>query len=269
MDFLYIIVDGIDGVGKTTQVKRIATELENRGMKVVQVREPGGTKIGAQIRSILLNKSSDNISPATEVLLFFADRAQLHHETIRRELDETKMLGEQNKGKPVVVLSDRGMPSTYAYQYSSGRFDMNLMASLEKISGMVEPNLVLLLDLDESIALERALNRLAQSPQGQSPQGQSPQGQSPQGQSPQGQSPQGQSPQGQTPTGAIPTGANNLMDKEGRFESRGLDYYKSIRQGFHNYAKSSRVDVRIVDASGSSDDVFARLLAEVNSITGK
>ncbi len=244
MDFLYIIVDGIDGVGKTTQVKRIATELENRGMKVVQVREPGGTKIGAQIRSILLNKSSDNISPATEVLLFFADRAQLHHETIRRELDETKMLGEQNKGKPVVVLSDRGMPSTYAYQYSSGRFDMNLMASLEKISGMVEPNLVLLLDLDESIALERALNRLAQSPQGQSP-------------------------QGQTPTGAIPTGANNLMDKEGRFESRGLDYYKSIRQGFHNYAKSSRVDVRIVDASGSSDDVFARLLAEVNSITGK
>ncbi len=234
MDFLYIIVDGIDGVGKTTQVKRIATELENRGMKVVQVREPGGTKIGAQIRSILLNKSSDNISPATEVLLFFADRAQLHHETIRRELNRTKTLDEKGKGKPVVVISDRGMPSTYAYQYSSGRFDMKLMASLEKISAMVEPNLVLLLDLDEGVALERALNRLGQSPQGQTT-----------------------------------TGANNLMDKEGRFESRGLDYYKSIRQGFHNYAKSSHCDVRIVDASGGSDDVFARLLSEVISVTGR
>ncbi len=254
MDFLYIIVDGIDGVGKTTQVKRIATELENRGMKVVQVREPGGTKIGAQIRSILLNKSSDNISPAAEVLLFFADRAQLHYETIQRELNRTKTLDEKGKGKPVVVISDRGMPSTYAYQYSSGRFDMNLMASLEKISAMVEPNLVLILDLDEGIALERALNRLGQSPQGQPPQGQSP---------------QGQSPQGQTTTGSIPTGADNLMDKEGRFESRGLDYYKSIRQGFHNYAKNSHCDVRIVDASGDSDDVFARLLSEVNSVTGR
>lgn len=218
--FTYIIVDGIDGVGKTTQISRMASEFESRGMRVVQVREPGGTDIGSQIRSILLSKDTENISPAAELLLFFADRAQLHYEVLRREMEFAR-----SSGKKTVVISDRGIPSTYAYQYHHNRFDARLVLALEELSGMVTPSMVILLDLDESVALERAVARLEQQD-------------------------------------------NNMMHSEGRFEAKGLEYYKSIRQGFHNYlqANRERVDIRMVDASGSSDQVFAKIVGELDNM---
>ena len=230
MSFYYIVIDGIDGVGKTTQIQNLVKRFQSAGFHVIQVREPGGTDIGVKIRSILLDKSNDAISPSAELLLFFADRAQLHHE----------MIAECNQAdvgsNPVVIISDRGIPSTYAYQYHQNKFDIKLMQSLEDFSGMLHPDLVLILDLEESIALDRAISRLQQPRAGSD-----------------------------SDTSVEGSESGTLMEKEGRFESNGLEYYRNIREGFGEYRKhnNDKVDVRIVDAQGSPSEVYARLWSEV------
>src|SRR5689334_6736921 len=85
---LFVSFEGIDGCGKSTQVELLKKKLESQGEKVITVREPGGCDISESIRQILLNKHNSQMSNTTELLLFFAARAQLIHEVIRPALLE-------------------------------------------------------------------------------------------------------------------------------------------------------------------------------------
>ena len=108
MSGLFVSFEGVDGVGKTTQVERLRAYLEAQGRTVVVTREPGGTALGKAVRQLLLhgvNEGAADIAPRAEALLFAADRAQHVAETIRPALER----GE-------VVITDRYLDSSLAYQ---------------------------------------------------------------------------------------------------------------------------------------------------------
>src|SRR3972149_3236580 len=102
---LFITFEGLDGSGKTTQMKILSDCLKNRGFDVLTTIEPGGTKIGQKIRKILLDKENHDISPRAETLLFLASRAELVSEVILPALREGK-----------IVICDRFFDSTVVYQ---------------------------------------------------------------------------------------------------------------------------------------------------------
>ncbi|MEO0130443.1 MAG: dTMP kinase [candidate division WOR-3 bacterium] len=145
MPGILITFEGIERCGKTTQAKLLYEYLKQKGIPCILVHEPGGTKIGEEIRKILLDKKNIQMSPKTEFFLYLAARAQLLAEIIFPSLQEGK-----------VVICDRFSDSTLAYQ-GGGR---NL--SLEKISQInryatdkLKPNLTILIDIPVSISQER------------------------------------------------------------------------------------------------------------------
>src|SRR5437879_6158380 len=101
----FITFEGIDGCGKTTQLRAFATWLRGSGRDVVEAVEPGGTAIGREIRRVLLDPASSGMDPRTELLLYFASRAQNVAEVIRPALASRK-----------IVVCDRFTDSTLAYQ---------------------------------------------------------------------------------------------------------------------------------------------------------
>ena len=102
---LFLTFEGLDGCGKTTQMRRLAARLRARGQDVVELAEPGTTEIGRKIRAILLDPAHENMSPVAEMLLYFAARAQSVDEIVRPALEAGR-----------TVLSDRWTDSTRAYQ---------------------------------------------------------------------------------------------------------------------------------------------------------
>jgi dTMP kinase len=143
-----IVFDGAEGVGKTTQLRRLATWLRSRGQSVIQLREPGGTPLGDDIRRVLLDPDSD-VTPRAEALLFMASRAQLVERVVRPSLAAGHL-----------VLLDRFFLSTYAYQ-GAGRglpADEIRQANAVATSGQV-PDLTLLLTLPVGEGLARAERR--------------------------------------------------------------------------------------------------------------
>ncbi len=140
----FIVFEGLDGVGKTTQANLLERYLEERGVKVLRVREPGGTPLGEKLREILLDPSLE-IDSLTETLLYFASR---------RELCEKVLKGALRQGK--FVIAERFTLSTYAYQGYLRGISMSFLKELEKmvVNLPVSP-LYLLLDLPVEIALSR------------------------------------------------------------------------------------------------------------------
>ncbi len=143
-----IVFEGAEGVGKSTQLRRLATWLESGGRVVHALREPGGTPLGDEIRRLLLDPRSD-ITPRAEALLFMASRAQLVETLVRPALDAGH-----------VVLLDRFFLSTYAYQGAGrGLPEREVMeANAVATSGLV-PDLTLLLALPVAEGLARAERR--------------------------------------------------------------------------------------------------------------
>jgi len=135
---LFITFEGLDKVGKSTQVDRLVEYLESRKIKVILVREPGSTEISEQIRKILLDKdNSGKISPLTELLLYNAARAQLVESVIRPALEN----GE-------IVVSDRFYDSTTAYQGYGRGIDIGLIDSVNMAAtGNLVPDLTILLSV--------------------------------------------------------------------------------------------------------------------------
>ena len=141
----FIVVEGIDGSGKSTVAARVAEELKRRGRKVLRTREPGGTLLGEKIRGLLLDAKNSEMVPFTELFLYMASRAQLVDEIIRPSL---------RKGLDVVC--DRYYYSTAAYQGAAGRVGIPVvLAVAEKIAKFERPDLVALLDLDPAVARRR------------------------------------------------------------------------------------------------------------------
>jgi dTMP kinase len=140
-----IVFEGAEGAGKTTQIRLLAERLATAGIPSVAVREPGGTPVGDDIREILLHPEQE-ITAASEALLFMASRAELVAREIRPSL-----------GDGFVVLLDRFFLSTYAYQIvGRGLPEAEVRAANALATAGLVPDLTLLLDISATHGLERA-----------------------------------------------------------------------------------------------------------------
>jgi dTMP kinase len=142
---MFITLEGPEGSGKTSQLPKLAEYLRHRGIDVLTTREPGGTSISEQIRTVLHNLENKEMNPRTEILLFQASRAQLVEQVIRPHLD-----------KSGVVLSDRYADSTLAYQGYGHQIDIEPLRVLVTFAtGGLKPDLTILLDVDVETGLRR------------------------------------------------------------------------------------------------------------------
>ncbi len=146
----FITFEGGEGSGKTTQLQVLLTHLLATGRDAVETRDPGGTPIGQQIRSLLLDPAYGGTAAVTELFLYEASRAQLVHEVIRPALAAGH-----------IVLCDRFTDSTVAYQGYGRGLDLDLIARLNALAtDSLRPDLTFLLDLAPEIGLTRAAQRV-------------------------------------------------------------------------------------------------------------
>jgi len=146
---MFITFEGGEGSGKSTQIRRLATRLQDRGHDLLVTREPGGTPEAEAIRSLLVSGDVARWTPQSEALLNYAAREQHLEQVIRPALAAGK-----------VVLCDRFMDSTRAYQGYAGGVDLAFIDALEKaIVASTRPGLTLVFDLDPEIGLARARSR--------------------------------------------------------------------------------------------------------------
>jgi len=142
---MFITLEGPEGSGKTSQIGPLAEFLRQQGLDVLTTREPGGTPIGDQIRTVLHSLDNTAMHPRTEALLFQAARAQLVEQVIRPQL-----------ARGGIVISDRYADSTLAYQgYGHGLPLEQVRAVINFATGELKPDLTLLLDLDVELGLKR------------------------------------------------------------------------------------------------------------------
>lgn len=196
----FITLEGGEGVGKSTQAKRLAEALRLRGLEVVETREPGGSAGAEAIRKLLLEGSEDRWTAGAEALLFAAARADHVAKLIKPSLAEGKW-----------VLCDRFLDSSIAYQGGAGGLGAPTIRALHEVgSGGFLPDRTLLLELPSEAAADRAARRDA--------------------------------------------GAAD------RIGARGSDYHASVAAAFRAIAEEEPGRFRIIDASGSPEEVTDRLL---------
>ena len=150
----FITFEGIEGCGKSTQIKRLAIRLANQNKEVIQLREPGGTTIGEAIREVVKHPPGDTpISPDTELLLMNASRAQLVQQVIRPALD-----------KGSVVLCDRFYDSSLAYQGYGRELDLKrVQTAIDLAVGKTKPDLTLLLNIPLKVSAARVTRRQSET----------------------------------------------------------------------------------------------------------
>jgi dTMP kinase len=146
----FITFEGLDGSGKTTQIRKLAAWLEKRGHPTVVTRQPGGTPTGDRIREILLDARNAGLAPTAEMALMFADRAQAIHQVILPALDQGK-----------IVLCDRFTDSSEAYQGGGRELGSEMILAMHRlVCGNLQPDLTILLlpGFDASLARARRRN---------------------------------------------------------------------------------------------------------------
>ncbi|HEU4400716.1 MAG TPA: dTMP kinase, partial [Candidatus Polarisedimenticolia bacterium] len=142
----FITFEGIEGSGKTTQIQMLSNHFEERGIDHLLTREPGGTRLGDQIRRLVLNPANNDMTPTCEMLLYSAARAQHIEQVIRPALADGR-----------VVLCDRFQDATMAYQGYGRGLPLDLILRLHSLEVLaLRPDLTLLFDLEADVALERA-----------------------------------------------------------------------------------------------------------------
>ena len=145
MKGLFIVMEGPDGSGKTTQINLLKEYLEEAGYECLITREPGGTVIGEEIRQLILNPEHKEMSPVTEMLLYAASRAQLVHEVIGPALEEGK-----------IVISDRFVDSSIVYQGIARRLGISTVSAVNAPGiGIYRPDGIFFIDLSEAEGLRR------------------------------------------------------------------------------------------------------------------
>ena len=149
---LFITLEGIDGTGKSTQLRLLVQYLRKWGLPVRVTREPGGTRLGERIRRILLDSKNTQLSPLAELALMYAARAQHLEEVIRPAL-----------AKGQIVVSDRYNDASLAYQGYGRKLGVATVRAFDRIvSGSTQPDLTILLDLAPRLSLGRAVGRQSQ-----------------------------------------------------------------------------------------------------------
>ena len=145
MKGLFIVMEGPDGSGKTTQINLLKEYLEEAGYECLITREPGGTVIGEEIRQLILNPEHKEMSPVTEMLLYAASRAQLVHEVIGPALEEGK-----------IVISDRFVDSSIVYQGIARKLGISIVSAVNAPGiGIYRPDGIFFIDLSEAEGLRR------------------------------------------------------------------------------------------------------------------
>jgi len=145
----FITIEGIEGVGKTTNLQYIESWLQIKGIEYITTREPGGTELGEQLRELLLH--GGDVSSEAELLMMFASRSQYLEKLIKPAIDQGKW-----------VICDRFTDSTYAYQGGGRQMNIEHIAQLESlVHKNFQPDLTLLLDAPVEIGRARAAKRSA------------------------------------------------------------------------------------------------------------
>jgi dTMP kinase len=207
---MFITFEGIEGTGKSTQIARVRDYFEARGREVFLTLEPGGSRIGRDLRKMLLHVDNKEITPITELFLYLADRAQHVGQVIRPELDAGK-----------VVLCDRFADSTIVYQGYGRGLDTVMLKELNEVAvDGLWPDLTVVLDIDPEEGLKRATLRNIEE---------------------------------------------GKAKEEGRFEAEHLSFHNRIREGYLTWAAFNRERMRVVNASGTPDEVFAQIKAVIEA----
>lgn len=142
---LFITLEGGEGSGKTTQALRLFQSLTTQGYEVQHTREPGGTPVAERLRSVLLDRSAEALTPETEALLMLAARRQHVEHVIRPALASGK-----------VVICDRFSDSTLAYQGYGRGLDLKVLRMINKwVTGTLTPHLTLFFDIPIAVGLQR------------------------------------------------------------------------------------------------------------------
>ncbi len=145
MKGLFIVMEGPDGSGKTTQINLLKQYLEESGYECLITREPGGTVIGEEVRQLILNPEYKEMSPVTEMLLYAASRAQLVHEVIGPALEAGK-----------IVISDRFVDSSIVYQGIARNLGISTVSAVNAPGiGIYRPDGIFFIDLSEAEGLRR------------------------------------------------------------------------------------------------------------------
>lgn len=145
----FLTIEGTEGVGKSTNLAFVRNWLSRRGIEVIVTREPGGTPLAEEIRSLLLSKRDEAVDETAELLLVFAARAQHLAQVIIPAL-----------ARGAWVLSDRFTDATYAYQGGGRGLSKSTIAQLEQlVQGDLRPDLTLILDIEVELGLNRARQR--------------------------------------------------------------------------------------------------------------
>jgi dTMP kinase len=144
----FLTIEGIDGSGKSSQVKILAERLRKQGREVVETREPGGSPGAEEIRRLLVEGDPERWSPETEILLFTAAR----HDHVKRVVQPALDRG-------AVVVCDRYVDSTRAYQGAGALARRELVDHLHRLAIGLDPDLTLIFDIDPAVAAGRASNR--------------------------------------------------------------------------------------------------------------
>ncbi|MBW3634261.1 MAG: dTMP kinase [Chloroflexi bacterium] len=145
---MFIAFEGLDGSGKSTVAERLVQAMSAAGLDAILTREPGGTRVGEHIRSMLLSDESPTIVPRAEALLFAAARAQLVDQVIRPALE-----------RGAVVVTDRFTDSSLAYQWGGRGLDKEGIGAVQRMATAgLEPDVKILLDIPVETALRRRLS---------------------------------------------------------------------------------------------------------------
>ena len=146
---LFVSFEGIEGCGKTTQISKLSDLLKERGVSHTITREPGGTAVGDGIRRVLLHSETIQLTPAAELLLFYASRSQNIEEKIRPALDRKD-----------VIICDRFFDASLAYQGYGRGLPLDFIDGLtDLVCAQYRPDVTILLDIDPVVGLRRARRR--------------------------------------------------------------------------------------------------------------
>jgi dTMP kinase len=203
----FITFEGIDGSGKSTQLRMLAGDLRAHGIDVITTCEPGGTPLGRHLREAFL-ETEETVAPMAELLAFAADRAQHVEFLIKPALAEGR-----------VVISDRYGDATFAYQGAGRGFpEEKVIQVIELATGGLKPDLTLFFDIPVEEAIKRMIER--------------------------------------DPSHA----------KKNRMDEETADFYARVRKAYLGIAKREPERFRVIDASGSIEEIHARVTEVVSEI---
>jgi len=197
----FISFEGIDGSGKTTQLRRLENDLQARGLDVLATREPGGTPLGIRLRAALLD-AHEQVDPLAELLLYAADRAQHVRALVRPALAAGR-----------IVLTDRYADATVAYQGAGRGFSPQLIAEVIQLAtGGLMPDITLVFDLPVQTGTSRTRRRAHQT------------------------------------------------QEADRLDAEDAAFHELVRQAYLQLAAAEPQRVQVIDAGGSIDETYARMM---------